>query len=49
MQFAVKFPERVTSLIMVDIVSVQYIHRQKILELIEGNAEISVAHKNVTF
>ena len=35
MQFAVQFPERVSSLIMVDIAPVQYKHRQKILELIE--------------
>ena len=34
MQFAVQFPERVSSLIMVDIAPVQYKHRQKILELI---------------
>ena len=35
MQFAVQFPERVSSLIMVNIAPVQYKHCQKILELIE--------------
>ena len=36
MQFKVQFPERILSLIMVDIEPVQYKHLQKILELIEA-------------
>ena len=36
MQFVVQFPEKVSSLIMIDIAPVQDKHRQKILELIEA-------------
>ena len=36
MKFTVQFPERILSLIMVDIETVQYKHLQKILELIEA-------------
>ena len=45
MQFAVKFPERISSLIMVDIATVQYKHRQKILELIEAMLELQLPIK----
>ena len=45
MQFAVQFPERVSSLIMVDIAPVQYKHRQKILELIETMLELQFPTK----
>ena len=45
MQFAVQFPERVLSLIMVDIAPVQYKHRQKILELIEAMLELQLPKK----
>ena len=45
MQFAVQFPERVSSLIMVDIAPVQYKHRQKILELIEAMQELQLPTK----
>ena len=44
-QFAVQFPERVSSLIMVDIAPVQYKHRQKILELIEAILELQLPTK----
>ncbi len=40
MQFAVKFPERISSLIMVDIAPVQNKHRQKILELTEAMQQL---------
>ena len=36
MKFTVQFPERILSLIMVDIETVQYKHLQKILEQIEA-------------
>ena len=45
MQFAVQFPERVSSLIMVDIAPVQYKNRQKILELIEAMQELQLPTK----
>ena len=45
MQFAVQFTERVSSLIMVDIASVQYKHRQKILELVEAMQEFQLHTK----
>ena len=45
MQFAVQFPERVSFLIMFDIASVQYKHRQKILELIETMQELWLSTK----
>jgi len=45
MQFTVQFPERVSSLIMVDIAPVQYKHRQKILELIEAMLELQLPKK----
>ena len=45
MQSAVQFPEKVSSLIMVDIAPVQYKHRQKILELIEAMQELQLPEK----
>ena len=45
MQFSVQFPERDSSLIMVDIASVQYKHSQKILELIETMLELQLPTK----
>ena len=45
MQFAVQSPERVSSLIMINIAPVQYKHRQKILELIEAMQELLLPTK----
>ena len=42
---AMQLPERVSSLIMVDIATVQYKHRQKILELIEAMQELQLPTK----